>query len=143
MAATISVKQRNSSVWKKLFPVIKQSNPKIKMFFWNNYIGLQPFLINCYFTKTFLHLSEIAAVCYFSIDKMMGWNPINIYLFKDNSRNARKGSEICLKLIINKVWSHSVTLNIFHSFLVFLFLTWNRLMFDGEIFLLWILLFKV
>ena len=73
------------------------------MFFWNNYIGLQPFLINCYFTKTFLHLSKTAAVCYFSIDKMMGWNPIKIYLFKDNSRNAGKGSEICLKLIINKV----------------------------------------
>ena len=44
-----------------------------------------------YFTKIFVHLSVIAAVCYFSVYKLIGWDPANIYVFKVNSRTLEKG----------------------------------------------------
>ena len=36
--------------------------------------------------RFFLHLSIIAAPCYFSVYKLIGWDTANIYLFKFNSR---------------------------------------------------------
>ena len=80
------------------------------------YFGLQSFLMCCYFTKIFVHLPVIAAVCYFSVDKLIGWDPVNIYLFKFNSKNTRKRYEICLKLTINTIESRSdvFTVKCFH-----------------------------
>ena len=43
-----------------------------------------------YFTKIFVHLSIIAAVCYFSVYKLIGWDAANIYLFKFNGRTLEK-----------------------------------------------------
>ena len=42
-----------------------------KCFFRNNYFWSQPFLMSCYFTRIFVHLSVIAAVCYFSVSKLI------------------------------------------------------------------------
>ena len=67
----------------------------------------QSFLLSCYFTKTFVHLSVVAAVCYFSVYKLIGRNQANKYLFKVISRNTRKRRAICRKLTINTVESHS------------------------------------
>ena len=36
-------------------------------------------------------LSVIAAVCYFSVYKLIGWDPENIYLSKVNSKTVEKG----------------------------------------------------
>ena len=57
--------------------------------------------MNFYFTKICVHLPAIAAVCYFSVHKLIGWDSVKIYLFKVNSRNTRKKYEICPKLTIN------------------------------------------
>ena len=57
--------------------------------------------MNFYFTKICVHLPAIAAVCYFSVHKLIGWNLVKIYLFKVSSRNTRKKYEICPKLTIN------------------------------------------
>ena len=69
-------------------------NYKEKMFFRNNYSTLDHSLFlwvfTYYFTKIFVHLSVIAAVCYFSVHKLIGWDPANIYLFKVNSRILEK-----------------------------------------------------
>ena len=69
-----------------------------------------------HFTKIFVDLAVIAAVCYFSVDKLIGWDPVNIYLFKFNSKNTRKRYEICLKLTINTIESRSdvFTVKCFH-----------------------------
>ena len=76
--------------------------------------------MSCYFTKIFVYLSVIVAVCYFSVFKLIGWNPTNIYSFNVNSVNTRKRCEICPKLTINAVESgsgvFSVNFNIFHIF---------------------------
>ena len=37
------------------------------------------------------------AVCYFSVNKLIGWDPANVYLSKVNSINARKKCEMCQK----------------------------------------------
>ena len=72
------------------------------------------------FTKIFVHLPIIAAACYFSVYKLIKWDPVNLYLFKIVSRNTRKRCGICPKLTINTVESRSgillITLNIFHNF---------------------------
>ena len=93
--------------WKKLLPATKRSNLQGKTFFRYSYFGSHPFLMICYFTKIFVHLPVIAAVCYFSIYKLIWWDPANIYLFKVNSRNTRKRYEICLKFRINRIKSCS------------------------------------
>ena len=105
---------------------------KEKMFFWGKllYFGLQSFLRSCYFTKIFVHLSVIAAVCYFSVYKLTRWDPGNFYLFKFNNRNTRKRCELSSKLRINTVESlFGVFIvdfeHISHSFLVFLLLNLN------------------
>ena len=74
--------------------------------------------MSCYFIKNFVHLSVIAAVCYFSVYKLIGWDSANIYLFKVNSRNTRKGCEIYPKSTIKKVVLVSLllTLIILHTF---------------------------
>ena len=92
---------------KKLFPATKRSNLQGKTLFRSNYFELQPFLMSCYFTKIFVHLPVTAAVCYFSVYKLTGWDPVNIYLFKVNSRNTRKRFDICPKLTINTIESCS------------------------------------
>ena len=92
--------------------------------FRNNYFGSQPFLMSCYFTTIFINLSLIAAVCYFSVSKLIGWDPENIYLFKVNSRNTRKRYGICPKLTINTIESRSDVFIL--NFEVFLLLTLNR-----------------
>ena len=65
------------------------------MLFRNNYFGSQPFLMSCYFTRIFVHLPVIVAVCYFSVHNFIGWDPANIYLFKFSRRNTRKRYELC------------------------------------------------
>ena len=72
-----------------------------KIFFRNNYFGSQPFLMSCNFTRIFVHLPVIVAVCYFSIHKLIRWDSVNIYFFKFNSRNTRKRYKICPNLTIN------------------------------------------
>ena len=90
-----------------------------EIFFKNNYFEWQPFLMSYHFTKIFVHLPVIAAACYFSVDKLIGWDPVNIYLFKFNSKNSRKRYEICLKLTINTIESRSdvFTVQCFHCWL--------------------------
>ena len=61
--------------------------------------------MSCYFTKTFVHPLVIAAVCYFSVYKLIGWDSANISLFKVNGRSTKKRSEICPKLTINTIES--------------------------------------
>ena len=89
LAATTFVKY---CTLKKLFPAI---NYKEKMFFRNNYSTLDHSLFlwvfTYYFTKIFVHLSVIAAVCYFSIYKLIVRDPANVYFFKVNSRTLEKG----------------------------------------------------
>ena len=63
--------------------------------------------MSCYFTRIFVHLQVIVTVCYFSVQKLIGWDPANIYLFKFNSRKTRKRYEICSKLTINTIESCS------------------------------------
>ena len=60
-----------------------------------------------YFIKIFVHLPVIAAVCYFSVYKVIGWNTTNIYLFKVNSRNTRRTYEKYPKLTIKTIESNS------------------------------------
>ena len=64
-----------------------------------------------------------------------GYHQANIYLFKDNNRNTRKGYEICSKLTIQtpelrqRCCSDAFVVNskhISHLFLVFLLLTLNK-----------------
>ena len=76
-----------------------------KMFFKNNYFGPQPFLMSCYFSKIFVHVSLITAVCYFSIYKLIyhpiGWDPENISVFNVSRKSIRKRCGICPQLKIN------------------------------------------
>ena len=58
LAATTFMKKRNTVLRKKLFPSIKRRK---KCFVTNNYFGSQPFLMSCYLTKIFVHLSVISA----------------------------------------------------------------------------------
>ena len=83
---------------------------KEKHFFRNNYFGSHPFTMNCYFTKICVHLPVTAAVCYFSVYILIGWDPANIYLSKVNSRNTRKRYEICLNFTINTIETFLVSL---------------------------------
>ena len=73
-------------------------NYKKDIFFKSNYLESHPFLMSCYFTKILVHLPVIAAVCCFRVYKLN--DPANIYLFKVNSRNTRKGYEISPKFTI-------------------------------------------
>ena len=77
------------------------------MFVRNNYFGSQPFLMICYFTRIFVYLPLIVAVCYFSVQNLIEWNPANIYLFKLKSRNTRKRYKICPKLTIDTIESRT------------------------------------
>ena len=63
--------------------------------------------MSCYFTKIFVYLLVIAAVCYFSVCKLKGWDSANIYLFRVNSENTKTWSDVCPKLPINTVESRS------------------------------------
>ena len=75
----------------KIFPEITY---KEKMFFKNNYSTLDYslflWIFTHYFTKIFVHLSIIAAACYFNVYKLIGWDAANIYLFKFNGRILEK-----------------------------------------------------
>ena len=93
-------KQRSTVLWKKLFLRLNTR----KHVFMNNYLGSQSFL---YFAKIFVHLSVIVAVCFFSIYKLIGWGPVNLYLFKVITRYTRKRCGICSTWLINTVESHS------------------------------------
>ena len=75
--------------------------------FLDNYFGSQPFLMRCYFTRIFVHLPVIVAARYFSVHKLLWWDPGNICLFRFNSRNPTKRYEICPKLTINTIESRS------------------------------------
>ena len=104
-----------ASLWNKetLYPEkncslrLSEVTYKEKYFFRNNYFGSHPFLMSFNFTEIFVHLSVIAAVCYFSVYKLIGWDPASIYLFNINSRNTRKRYEICPKFTINTIESCS------------------------------------
>ena len=118
---------------KKLFPAIKHSNLQKKMFFQERLLWIAAFSYELWFTKIFVHLSEIAAECYFSVYRLIGWDPVNICFFKVNRRNTRKMYDICPKLTINTLESRSVILNIFYTFLGFSLLTLSRLRFVKEL----------
>ena len=60
-----------------------------------------------YFIKISVHLSVIVAACYFSVYKLIGWDQVNLYLFKVISKNTRKKCGICSKLTINRAESRS------------------------------------
>ena len=63
--------------------------------------------MSCYFTRIFAHLSVMAAVCYFSVNELIAWDPANIYLFKVNNKNTKTWSDACPKLPINTAESCS------------------------------------
>ena len=65
-------------------------NCKEKVFFRNNYFGSQSFFTSCHFTKIFVDLLTIAAVSNFNIFKLVGWDPVNTYLFQVNKRSTIK-----------------------------------------------------
>ena len=73
--------KKHSSLKKKLFPLIKYSNLQGKNFFLrtNTLFWNTAYFLNCYFFKIFVHLSVIAVLCYFSVYKLIGWDPANIY----------------------------------------------------------------
>ena len=61
-----------------------------KKVFRNNYFP-QPCLMSYYFIKIFVHLSVTAAVCYFSVNKLIEWDAANFYLFKANTKTLENG----------------------------------------------------
>ena len=75
---------------KKLFPAIKHNTLQGKNVFWNNFFGSHSFF---YFTNIFVRLSVIAAACYFSVYKLIEWNPVIICLFKVSAETVEKGVE--------------------------------------------------
>ena len=64
----------------KIHCTLKKTVPceQFQTFFRNNYFGPHPFLMNFFFTKIFVHLPVIAAVYYFSVYELIGWDPANI-----------------------------------------------------------------
>ena len=70
----------------ELFSAIKHSNLQEKHAFRNNCFGSQPFLLSCYYTKTFVHLSVIVAIFYFSVYKLIVWDPVNILVQIDQQK---------------------------------------------------------
>ena len=96
---------------------------KEKMFFQEQllYSRSQIFLISCYFTKIFVHLSVLAAGCYLSVHKLIRCDPANIYLFKVNSRNTRKRCEMCSKLTVNTIERRSSVFIIYFEHILHFF----------------------
>ena len=87
MAAATFMKKRNTAPWKKLFRAIEHSNLQRK----NVFLGTTTLDHSLFlWAAIFVHLSVIAAACYFSDYKLKGWDPAKIYLFKINSRNTKK-----------------------------------------------------
>ena len=80
--------QRNTVPWKKLFPATKRSNLRGKSYS----LGTTT-LDHSLFNKLLF-----AAVCYFSVYKLIGWDPENIYLSTVNNRNTRKKKWIVPKI---------------------------------------------
>ena len=98
---------------------------KEKMFVTNNYSTLDHSLFwwvfYFYITKIFVHLSVIAAVCYFSVNKLIGWDPENIYLFKVSYRTLEEGVNNMTKVNNKKsrksFWClYCKFLTLFHTF---------------------------
>ena len=95
---TISTEEWMAASWNKetLYPeknCFLQLNAvtwKENFFFRNRYFGSHSFFMGCYLTKIFVHLPVIPLVCYFSVYKLIAWDPANIYLFKVNSGNTTK-----------------------------------------------------
>ena len=81
-------KQRNTVLWKKLRLIIVTY--KENMFLWTTTLDHSFFL---YFTMIFVHLPVIETVCSFSVYKLIGWDPVNQYLFKVISKTLEKGVE--------------------------------------------------
>ena len=79
---------------KKLFPAI---NYRKKRFFRNNSLrwmtvfSYESLLVIKIINKIFVHLSVIAAVCYFNFYKLIGQDPANIYWLKVSSSTIEKG----------------------------------------------------
>ena len=93
-----------------MFPAIKRLNTITyteKMFSGTTTLNHSPFFWTAISLRIFVHLSVITALYYFSVYKLIGWGPGNIYLFKIISRNNRKRCRICSKLTINTVENHS------------------------------------
>ena len=109
---------------------LKTVNYKEKMFFRHNYFDPDSFVMNCHFTKLFVHLLIISAVSNFNVFKLIWWDQANTYLFKVNT-NIKKKCKICSKLTIKTVEHRSgdFILNfehISHLFLMLLLFTMNR-----------------
>ena len=77
MAATNFVKQRNTLLWKKLFPAIKYSKLQRKKIFRHSYFGPKSISMSCHFTKIFVDLLIISAVSNLNVFKLIGLNPAN------------------------------------------------------------------
>ena len=69
---SIHLKIRDTVPCKKLFPAIKHSNLHRISFGGATTLDSSLFLISCFFTKIFVHLSVIAEVCHFSVYKLIG-----------------------------------------------------------------------
>ena len=106
---TISTEEWMAASWNKetLYPeknCFLQLNAvtwKENFFFRNRYFGSHSFFMGCYLTKIFVHLPVIPLVCYFSVYKLIAWDPANIYLFKVNSGNTTKRYGISPKFTIS------------------------------------------
>ena len=55
---------------------------------------VQSFLMSLFFTRGFVHLAVIEALCHFSVYKLIGWDPENIYLVR---KKHKKKVKICPK----------------------------------------------
>ena len=92
----------NTVLW-KLFPAI---NYKEKKIFRNNCSTLDHSLFlwvfTYYFTKNFVYMSVIAAVCYFSVYNLIGWGPSKHLLVHSQQQDTRKRSKLCPKLTVKK-----------------------------------------
>ena len=94
-------------LWKRPLSEIKHSNKwgKREKCFVRRYFGSQPFLMSCYFTIVFVHLSEITAGCYFSVYKLIGWNSAGIVSRKSSSRNTYIVEDDLLIAFCKLFWS--------------------------------------
>ena len=113
---------------KKLFPAIKHSNIQGK----NVLLGTTTLDHSLFLWAAFSlrFLSVIPSVCYFSVYKLIDWDPASIYLSKVDSIKTRKMREIWRKLTTKTVESGSVAVivnfeHISHLSLVFLLLILN------------------
>ena len=70
-------------------------------------LRITAFFMSCHYTKTFVHLSIIAAVSNFNVFKLIGWYQQTFTCLKSTVETPRKRCGICSKLTIKTVECHS------------------------------------